>query len=352
MKAIFDGMKNAKVRTALSAILAFLAAAAICVMLFSMNTQGGRGENAFGTDIPQSSESADGAEDESETSDAGAAVIGLAVSEDSTDSQDAEAAADESADGEAGTDSFTPGVTGRGDFDSEMQKGGGTGVIIAAAATAAAALILLFVIHFVSTNKKKNMFLQLCRNGAPVKAIRKQLFAEAFVVVFVFGILGTALGAAVSSPLSSAIMQSRTADLVSEDGENSTDSTDSEDSGFGRGFGGEMPDGAGDFEDGEMPKAGDFEDGEMPDGDLQTDGAETDEELDSDMLQGSGGSGEAERGTAASAAQQYLTACAGGLVFTLAAAALSGIACASPVRRKGKKAKGKAEEAEREEVTQ
>ncbi len=324
MKSFFDGIKRAKVRSILSALIALVAAAAICITL-GISVKSGGGSAGGRMDKSDSSFSQFDRQGE-ESSDVSEMLYQTAVSDESTDD---EGTTDGDADGAQGS---LP--NGQGNMrGGDMSTGASYITYIIAAAIGVVALILLIIVNVVSTKKRKNEFQMMKASGIPVKAIKKQLFIEAFVVVLILGAIGVGVGAAVSQPVSNFI-----ASQTSSQEDFSSDESGDIDR--------EMPD---DFDSENMPEMSDDaeltddsgatdDNMQVPDGDMQMPDDSEMPDFDSGSQGGDfdGGENSGSQGVMTNQSQSIWLNAVIGLVSVLIMAAAAGLACALPVGRKKK----------------
>ncbi len=293
MKSLFDGIKKAKIRTTLNAVLAFIITASICVMAFSFSSDMQRNMNTF------SPEFSSGTFDES--------------TEDSNDlentSVDEETTSEEDSTNQSG-EFIGPGR----DMQNNMRRGGNITFVILFVVIIVS-LAVFFAINFVSTKKKNVMFSDMLERGVSLSAIRKELFKEAFVVILVFGILGSILGAVVARPISNTMSNDKGIELID------------------------------DFDESErIPANGDF-DGEMPSAPNSDSDSESESALpgfnndDRGDMPNRGGRGDFNGNVQQTPsnqvdAVQYIMLFALGILYALVAAAIGGVSCFLPVNKK------------------
>lgn len=212
MKIIIEGVKRAKSRSILSALVALIAVIAICI---SMNVPVGmlKGDmrnlpanNDF-SESRQTEETTDKDTDESSNK-TSAQVQQLSLQNEDADNQ-------------------VP------DMKNGKMRSNPNLSYIALVSICAAGVVLLVIINVLSTKKRRYEFEQMQNRNIPCKAIKKQLFIEAFAVVLAAGIIGSGIGAAISQPVSKAIMsnvsfQSRQSDENADLNENMPENFDME----------------------------------------------------------------------------------------------------------------------------
>ncbi len=202
MKVIIEGLKRAKARTILSALVVLITTISICVVMsMPIGMSNGNAEipQIDDTQINQQSEEQASAEDNDE-----AAVDDNAES-DSDDAQQTDNGP-QMMPNENGSDNMNGMRNGKG-------NGSNSTAYIIAAAIGAVGVILLIIINVSSTKKRKAEFSGMQENNVPLKAIKKQLFVEAFVVVLIVGIIGAGVGTAISQPISQAMMSASQAQM-------------------------------------------------------------------------------------------------------------------------------------------
>ena len=207
MKDLFEGLKRAKARTILSAVIIMLMSALICFSAFMMSpVRMGGGRQNF----------------------------------EKPDSQTVETTAENTS---------TENETENQEFDKSKipERGNSTVFIIIIAASAVAGCALLVLINIKSSSKRKDEFASMMNNGVAVKSIKKQLALEAIAVAVVFGIIGSAVGIVVGGPVSNKVTASRFGDF-----QNMTD------------FDGEKPDFSEGFDKDSLPE--DFDKDNLPEG--------------------------------------------------------------------------------------
>lgn len=180
MKAIIEGMKRAKVRSLLSAVVVIVCILAVAFSLYRPGGFRGEQRNLNLADINNGTYEQKNRPEDATSEDSGI--------KDDTDRQET-----------------VPFNVNKDNIRRDIKRGAYMSYIIAAAIIVTGILLLIFI-NAISTKKRKEEFKEMQANGIVITAIRKQLFIESFVIVFAAGFITAGISAAVIRPAMPVIM--------------------------------------------------------------------------------------------------------------------------------------------------
>lgn len=232
MNDLFEGLKRAKTRTVLSALVVVLMSTIVCISGFMIS---GIGVNNI-KNIPESSEYQQ--DDSSENSDA--TSVSLNVNSIMNTTQD--------------SNTYTQKIN-----KDSMPKNNRIIFIAAAGAALLIGTVLLIAINCRNSKKRISEFDAMMANGISIKHIKSQLIFEVTAVALVFSLIGCCIGIAAAKTVSNKIMMQQIGNGIQDfSDENMPDFDKNSDFGNGEIPNGEVPD----FNNGEIPE---MPDGEKPD---------------------------------------------------------------------------------------
>ncbi|MGN0173580.1 MAG: FtsX-like permease family protein [Acutalibacteraceae bacterium] len=278
MKAFFKGIMRAKLRTALNALVIIAVAFSVCLTLSTpigmRKTEG----------IPPQNNS----NSSTNTTQNSTQTTSQIVNEPSSGSSDEAASTDEN-----------------NDLHKTKNFSSVNLMILVGIAVVGAGLLIL--INIISTNKRKEEIKQINAKGVSISAIKKQFFVEVFLIVLIFGVIGTAVAAVCAKPISNAMFQNNRPDFS------------------------QMQGGAAENGDSEKPQIPTGEDGEakaMPRGD----NSETPPEKPDANINGNSNSKLDRSDMNYDRSTNYFVMCLASFGYTLGLALIAGFFCSKPIK--------------------